>query len=255
MVEVCRDGKPKLIANAQTRAESFTREGTCTDFYPNGKRKSIMVYKNDQPVGDVIKYYPNGQLYISEELDQNNRLLLMECHDSTGVVLAKNGNGKWITFDERFKEIESGPVINGLEDGEWHGTLNDTAKYVCSYTAGNLISGVNYYREKKVYTAVDVAPDFKGGIAAFYNFLGRAIYYPAVDREHHITGKVFVTFVVERDGLLTDVKIVKGVSKTLDEETLRVIKLSPKWIPGSQHGVAVRVKYTVPVNYTLSGDN
>ena len=214
-----------------------------------------MVYKNDQPVGDVIKYYPNGQLYISEELDQNNRLLLMECHDSTGVVLAKNGNGKWITFDERFKEIESGPVINGLEDGEWHGTLNDTAKYVCSYTAGNLISGVNYYREKKVYTAVDVAPDFKGGIAAFYNFLGRAIYYPAVDREHHITGKVFVTFVVERDGLLTDVKIVKGVSKTLDEETLRVIKLSPKWIPGSQHGVAVRVKYTVPVNYTLSGDN
>jgi len=107
----------------------------------------------------------------------------------------------------------------------------------------------------KVYESVETEPAFPGGIEKFYAFLTKTIHYPAVDRENNVTGKVFVQFVVERDGSLTDIKALRGPSQTLQDEAARAVKASPHWTPGIQNGRKVRVQYTVPVSFTLNSDN
>jgi protein TonB len=107
----------------------------------------------------------------------------------------------------------------------------------------------------KVYQSVEQEPAFPGGIEKFYAYLGRSIKYPAVDRENNVTGIVYVQFVVERDGSLTDVQAVRGPTQSMKDEAIRAVKASPKWKAGIQNGRPVRVQYTVPVNFTLSSDN
>ena len=105
--------------------------------------------------------------------------------------------------------------------------------------------------ETKVFDVVEQMPSFPGGDAALMKFLSEHIKYPVVAEENGIQGRVIATFVVERDGSITDVKVIKSVDPSLDKEAIRVLKSMPKWIPGKQNGSAVRVKYTVPVTFRL----
>jgi protein TonB len=105
--------------------------------------------------------------------------------------------------------------------------------------------------ETKVFDVVEQMPSFPGGDAELMKFLHDHMKYPAVAEENGIQGRVICTFVVERDGSITDVKVIKSVDPSLDKEAIRVLKSMPKWIPGKQNGSAVRVKYTVPVTFRL----
>jgi protein TonB len=106
-----------------------------------------------------------------------------------------------------------------------------------------------------IFSVVEKQPEFPGGFVAFGQFLSRNIRYPAEDRKNGIQGKVIVQFVVERDGSLSDIRALRGPSKTEMDESVRVLSMSPKWVPGMQNGKPVRVKYTVPINFTLgAGD-
>ena len=105
--------------------------------------------------------------------------------------------------------------------------------------------------ETKVFDVVEQMPSFPGGDAALMKFLSEHIKYPVVAEENGIQGRVVATFVVERDGSISDVKVIKSVDPSLDKEAIRVLKSRPKWIPGKQNGSAVRVKYTVPVTFRL----
>jgi TonB family protein len=103
-----------------------------------------------------------------------------------------------------------------------------------------------------VHNRVDVPPNFPGGVAAFMDFLSTNIKYPAVDKQNKVTGKVFLTFIVEPDGSLSTLKAVRGPSETLKAEAIRVLASSPKWQPGKLGSEAVRVQYTVPINFALN---
>jgi len=103
----------------------------------------------------------------------------------------------------------------------------------------------------QIFTQVEKQPEFPGGLDAFAKYLQDNIKFPAVDRENGVSGKVICTFVVERDGSLTDIKAIRGPSETMKNEAMRVLKKSPKWSPGKQNGRNVRVSYTVPINFTL----
>lgn len=105
--------------------------------------------------------------------------------------------------------------------------------------------------EEKVFDVVEQMPQFPGGDAALFEYLSNHIKYPTIAEENGVQGRVIVTFVVERDGSITDVKVVKSVDPSLDREASRVVKGMPRWIPGKQNGSAVRVKYTVPVTFRL----
>ena len=105
--------------------------------------------------------------------------------------------------------------------------------------------------ETKVFDVVEVMPSFPGGQAALFEWLSQNIKYPVVAEENGVQGRVIVTFVVERNGSITDVQVVKSVDPSLDKEAVRVVKAMPHWIPGKQNGSAVRVKFTVPVTFRL----
>ena len=105
--------------------------------------------------------------------------------------------------------------------------------------------------ENKVFDVVEQMPKFPGGDAALMKYLSENIKYPVVAQENGVQGRVTVSFVVERDGSITDVKIVRSVDPSLDREAQRVVRSMPKWIPGKQNGSAVRVKYNVPVQFRL----
>ena len=105
--------------------------------------------------------------------------------------------------------------------------------------------------ENKVFDVVEQMPAFPGGPSALMSYLSKNIKYPVVAEENGVQGRVIVTFVVERDGSITDVRVAKSVDPSLDKEAQRVVRSMPNWIPGKQNGSAVRVKYTVPVTFRL----
>ena len=94
----------------------------------------------------------------------------------------------------------------------------------------------------EIFTIVEESASFPGGIQAFYEYLGKELKYPRQAQRMGIEGRVFVQFVVERDGSLTDIQVVKGIGAGCDEEAVRVLKNSPKWKPGKQRGKPVRQK-------------
>ncbi len=105
--------------------------------------------------------------------------------------------------------------------------------------------------ENKVFDIVEEMPSFPGGMAALNKYLHDNVHYPVVAQENGVQGRVTISFVVEKDGSVTDVKVAKSVDPSLDKEALRVVKSMPRWTPGKQNGATVRVKYNVPVNFRL----
>ena len=105
--------------------------------------------------------------------------------------------------------------------------------------------------ETKIFTVVEQMPMCPGGDAALMSYLRDNIHYPTVAAENGVQGRVVVGFVVERDGSITDVKVLRSVDPSLDREAMRVVKSMPRWTPGKQNGSAVRVKYQVPVTFRL----
>jgi protein TonB len=103
----------------------------------------------------------------------------------------------------------------------------------------------------KIYLAFDKAPEFPGGTQEFAQFLAKNIRYPSAPGFRRNQGRVIVTFVVEKDGHITNSKILRAVAKELDAEALRIVNLSPKWNPGMVNGEPVRSQFTYPINFVL----
>ena len=105
--------------------------------------------------------------------------------------------------------------------------------------------------EEPPRSIAEVMPSFKGGIENFYKFIGENVKYPKQAQRMGIEGRVFVKFVVEKDGSLSNIHVVKGIGAGCDEEALRVMEKIPAFIPGKQGDVRVRVQMIVPINFTL----
>ena len=104
---------------------------------------------------------------------------------------------------------------------------------------------------EEIFVVVENQPEFPGGNTAMMKFLSDNIKYPVIAQENGIQGRVICNFVVERDGSITDVQVVRGVDPSLDKEAVRVIQQMPRWKPGKQRGQAVRVRFTLPVVFRL----
>ena len=106
---------------------------------------------------------------------------------------------------------------------------------------------------EEIFTIVEDQPGFPGGMGAFYQFVSKNLKYPNQARRMGIEGKVFVQFVVDKDGTITEVASIKGIGAGCDEEAVRVIKSSPKWSAGKQRGKAVKVRMILPITFKLGG--
>lgn len=112
-----------------------------------------------------------------------------------------------------------------------------------------------YEREESVvFFIVEDMPEFPGGDAAMHNYLKQNIQYPPEARENGIQGRVYVSFVIDTDGSIVDVRVVRSISPSLDAEAIRIVKSMPRWKPGRQRGKAVQVSYTVPINFMLESN-
>jgi periplasmic protein TonB len=105
--------------------------------------------------------------------------------------------------------------------------------------------------EQEIFTVVESMPEFPGGAQAMMEYIARNIRYPPMARESGIQGRVFVNFVVEPDGSVSNVNVLRGIGGGCDEEAIRVVQGMPKWTPGRQRGKAVRVSFNLPVRFTL----
>jgi TonB family protein len=105
--------------------------------------------------------------------------------------------------------------------------------------------------KEKTYTYVDQMPVFPGGDEGLYSFISKNIVYPDVAKRAAVEGKIYVQFVVDKDGSVTDVKVQKGIGGGCDEEAVRVVKLMPKWIPGKNKGELVKTRISIPIMFAL----
>lgn len=265
------DGSRKTIATSFTKSGNLVFDGTSITFFNNGKRCSTVQFKNGRPKGPLTFYYPNGALYSIFKFDDlsngyydgyynnflsnsnyNYRLNVVELRDSTGKVLAIKGTGHVLIFDDDFKKVTiEGDIHNYKKEGEWKGLIADSGTYTCIYHRDELKSGISYMKSGNHYTFKEMATNavFSDGLAAFQTFIKRNLQYPESAKKHKATGTVVVGFCVETNGTVSDVKILKGVIKSLDEEALRVISLSPLWIPASNYGVPLRSYGSVRVDF------
>ena len=175
-----------------------------------------------------------------------------------GAVILVEGTKKGTVTDREGKfqiEVSMGDRITASYVGYESKTIGVSKTFSESSKSNEYILGL--YKEtevedsEKVYDVVEEMPAFPGPPYALYEFLTRSIQYPEEARDKNIQGRVIVTFVVEKDGSISDARVVKSVDPLLDTEALRVVNSMHSWTPGKQNGEPVRVKYTVPVSFKL----
>ncbi|KWW31992.1 MAG: periplasmic protein TonB [bacterium P3] len=106
--------------------------------------------------------------------------------------------------------------------------------------------------EEEIFQVVEEDPEFPGGMEALYKYLGESIKYPTLAKENNIEGKVYVTFVVEKDGSIANPRILRDIGGGCGQEAIRVVKSMPKWKAGKQRGKNVRVQFNLPVSFKLN---
>ncbi len=105
--------------------------------------------------------------------------------------------------------------------------------------------------EEEIFTIVETNPSFPGGDKKMYEYLGKNMKYPPIAQDNNIQGRVYVSFVVEKNGAITDVRVLRGIGGGCDEEAIRVVKSMPSWSPGKQRGKSVRVRFNLPIVFKL----
>jgi protein TonB len=149
------------------------------------------------------------------------------------------------------QEVE---VLNVVEDNVETETIEVSTEETETEVviAAPVEAPVEEEEEEVVFVVVESMPEFPGGQQALFKYLSENVKYPVIAQENGIQGRVICQFVVNKDGSIVDVEVVRsGGDPSLDKEAIRVIKTMPKWKPGKQRGKPVRVKYTVPVNFKL----
>lgn len=225
--------------------------------------------KNVEGINSFYKYLGNTVKYPSQAAEnkiQGNLVVTFKVVDkkTTDIKIeTKLGAGCDEEMVKRIAAYKEGALKDGnyslkvafMLQGSSAPFLNENAKNKANFISLNTISIVGYpFEPDEVHSFVSLEnpPKFPGGINDFYKFLGDNIKYPEEAAKQDIEGNVFVSFIVEKDGSLNDIKIDKGLGYGTDEEAVRILKLSPKWNPGTQNGKAVRVKYNLPIKFSLS---
>ena len=127
----------------------------------------------------------------------------------------------------------------------------DNEEYPARIIGANSTIDLGFAKADNVFDEVDEMPQFPGGMAGMMQYLSQNIRYPQDAREAGAQGRVIVSFIVEKDGSISNARVAKSTYSSLDEEALRVVSNMPKWTPGKQNGEAVRVKYSIPVSFRL----
>jgi antitoxin component YwqK of YwqJK toxin-antitoxin module len=266
-----KDGKSLRVvySNRSYSVGNFVannEEGKWVKIDSSGKVRSLYYYAKGKLEGPSKDFFTTGEI------------------EKKGYYLSGKKVGKWQTYHANGKIKEEEIFVEGLSEGENKyydstGTLEETwfyekdklikrvksnQKKLVSDSENGSIS--NEIAKSEIYTTVDYSPCFIGtsqrkkknsiddedcSTADMYRFLGENIKYPDLAQKLNVSGKVFTKFVIEKDGSVGEVEILTGLCQSLEEESIRVLKMMPKWKPGIQDGKPVRVYYNMPIVYKL----
>lgn len=185
-----------------------------------------------QEVSADVKYEMSineeGKITSIRELETKNLLTLAIIPEIDSSFVQETEYSGTSFANEKIIEKNSEPEVE---------TLNPDARY-----------------EGKLYDlgTVEIAPEYHGGQKALAKYLGAQLRYPVVARENKVQGKVYIGFIIEKNGSLSEFKIIKGIGSGCDEEAIRVLKAAPHWKPGLSEGKPVRTSYTLPITYQLA---
>jgi hypothetical protein len=259
--EIYKNGVIKLVGKVKTSTINLKKgsgdlEGTCMNFYPTGKRRSITNYKEDSKTGLQYLYYPDGKLFmILNNIFKRNVLedgyTIVDVYDKNGMQVCNKGTGIAIIYDKDFNELIRGPVTDGYMNGEWHGLINEgtVGKYTHLYKNNLIVSGVGF--ESSTGKFYPFQSDFEPAtspksLTSFVNKLKSRI---KLSKGTSVTQKMIdsveILFIVEEDGRLTQLK----TNTPIPEELMLALKLAfeqcDKWTPVKLYGIPAQAQVTL----------
>jgi TonB family protein len=239
--EVIQSGTDKVDYAMLLLSQTFEVDNhtLVTPFYNHSllKKRITMLQKNKSQRIALAKYGLSAPLFI-----------LMLIFSSATV----NNSKAVTTINAKTTKALLTPAADVVTIITDHSTISYKKKAVAKEAdVKEAVTDTVPKKDNKVFSVVESVPEFPGGLRAFGKFLADNIHYPAADRASKTEGKAIVTFIVEADGTLSDIKAIRSPTQAMSEEAVRVLTKSPRWKPGYQNGYAVRVSYTVPISFTL----
>ena len=249
----------------------------------NAETVTDVVYKNDEPQKQVpvkkgkkdttIKTNPNQGIQVIEASEAADKKKTYETavkqeaeQNEAAIVYDSKPEGKKpllivdgkITPIDQVRTLPRVVKVATMREKAAIRSFGEKAKY-----GALIITTVNQQKEidnekisqPDVFDEVDEMPQFPGGMAGLMQYLSTNVRYPEDAKESGAQGRVIVSFIVEKDGSISNARVTKPTYSSLDDEALRVVSAMPKWVPGKQNGEAVRVKYAVPVTFRLKGED
>ena len=231
--------------------DQLIKTGQFVSFYENGKRKSIANYKKDRIYGNYYELYEDGNKklegeYIEGKGKFETKLKINQFWNSKNIQTVIDGNGNYEEIRENY--FASGKIKNGFKDGLWDG-FDKKLGYSFSenYENQKLISGLSIDSNKveHKYNAIEIRPIPKRGMNNFNRHIAKTFNLPKVEG---LKGKIYLTFVVETYGSITDVKVLRDIGYGTGNEAIRVLTNYGVWIPGVQRGIKVRTTFSLPIS-------
>jgi antitoxin component YwqK of YwqJK toxin-antitoxin module len=222
--------KDNKLLSEGTCAEKniFKKIGTYTSYYLNGNKKQSTNYSEFMPIGLHQEWYENGNKKLEGEYLNNiskfvGNYKINQFWDENNVQKVVDGNGFF--YEKNEKSVTEGVIKNGYKDGEWKENHTDSYQILEIYSEGKFISGVNTDSDGIVvnYTEMEQKPEPFDGITHFYKYIGSNFNYTKASKLHKIKGRIVLSFIVEKDGTLAEIRVVKGLGFGLDEEAVRVV--------------------------------
>ncbi|MBN8640360.1 MAG: energy transducer TonB [Flavobacteriales bacterium] len=243
----------------KTEGLSLTRERNAyksewISYHENGNKKSTINYEKGRPNGRIEQWHENGNKRMIGEYTISNyddlvyELKIQQFWDSNNVQKVIDGNGEYEEIEPH--SISTGKVKNGYKEGEWRGR-NPIAKYtfVEFYENRNLVSGksIDSLNTEYNYTKVFLPPRPKKGIEHFYKYIAKKFRIPK--KHGYIDGKIILDFVIDKDGSITNVRILKGMNEEYNNEAIRLISEYPDWGSGELRGIKIKTSYSIPITF------
>jgi antitoxin component YwqK of YwqJK toxin-antitoxin module len=247
-----KSGILKMEGNSKNR-EYLKSDGQFAYYFENGNKEKVMRYKDSKPISKEYNWYENGAIKSEiEHLEKPKKgaldFKINQFWDSKNIQTVVDGNGD---YDDIGKNGETkGIVKNGFKDGIWTGhNKTPSLSYTENYENGKLISGISIDSSnvEYKYEIERKNPEPAKGIKHFYNYIGSNFKTSKEATINNITGQILLGFVVEKDGSINDIKVLKEIGWGLDEEAVRVVNGYGKWLPGKFKGINRRVSYTLPI--------
>lgn len=217
------------------------------DRAPQDYKQAVYWYTQAANQGNATAQYNLGLCYV------NGQGVAKDCRQALNwLKKAKAQENELTNFRRTVLEAILVDVERCAETQAPAATPQSTSTTSSTGTTSTVLIEENVdENEIQIFTIVEHDPEFSGGMEALHKYLNQNIQYPQIARDNGITGKVYVTFVVEKDGSITRPILPRDIGGGCGQEAIRVVKSMPKWTPGKLHGKAVRVQYNLPVNFSL----